>query len=104
MCQTRERHIFGGLPVQQRFQRLLCAVALIRLRDGRVEGMLGHTAGCQELFDVQVLPAVRRPMVLKATQGAARQAFPAPGFSYWLRPSNLGRRHITCALVLLHIK
>ena len=29
MSQIRERHIFGGLPVQERFDKLMCGVALI---------------------------------------------------------------------------
>jgi uncharacterized protein (TIGR03032 family) len=89
LCQIREKHIFGGLPVQQRFDKLLCAVALIDLRDGTTLGMLEFTEGCQELFDIQFLPGLCRPMILNPTQEAARQAFPAPTFAYWLRPSNL---------------
>jgi uncharacterized protein (TIGR03032 family) len=89
LSQIRERHIFGNLPVQERYPRLLCGVALVDLRDGRTLGMLEFTSGCQELFEVQVLPGVRRPMILNATQEAAREAFPAPNFSYWLRPRNV---------------
>jgi uncharacterized protein (TIGR03032 family) len=88
LSQIREKHIFGGLPVQDRFDQLLCAVAVIDLKDGRTLGMFQFTEGCQELFDVQFLPGVRRPMILNPSQEAARQAFPAPTFSYWLRPSN----------------
>lgn len=88
MCQIRERHIFGGLPVQQRFPRLLCAVAAIDTRSGQQVGLFEFTSGCQELYDVQLLPGVQRPMILNREKEAARQAFTAPQFSYWLRPSN----------------
>ena len=37
---------------------------------------------------MQFLPAVHRPMILNQEKEAARQAFTAPDFSYWLRPSN----------------
>ncbi len=32
MCQIRERHIFGGLPVQQRFDKLVCGLAVVDLQ------------------------------------------------------------------------
>jgi uncharacterized protein (TIGR03032 family) len=88
MCQIREKHIFGGLPVQQRHAKLLCGVAIVDLRSGQTIGMLEFTSGCQELFEVQFLPGVHRPMILNLERLETRQAFTAPQFSYWLRPSN----------------
>jgi uncharacterized protein (TIGR03032 family) len=88
MCQIREKHIFGGLPISQRFEQLLCGVAVIDLRNGQMVGMFEFTSGCQELFEVQFLPNLRQPMILDAAHPAAREAFTAPEFSYWLRPSN----------------
>jgi uncharacterized protein (TIGR03032 family) len=87
LCQIREKHIFGGLPVQQRHPKLLCGVAVIDLRTGRQAALFEFTSGCQELYDVQFIPRVRRPMILNLEREAARQAFTAPDFSYWLRPS-----------------
>ncbi len=88
MCQIREKHIFGGLPIEQRYPRLLCGVALVDLRSGAQLGLFEFTAGCQELFEVQFLPGVLRPMLLNRDKVAARQAITAPDFAYWLRPSN----------------
>jgi uncharacterized protein (TIGR03032 family) len=88
LCQVREKHIFGGLPVQQRHAKLLCGVAVIDLRTGKQAAMLEFTSGCQELYDVQFLPGVRRPTILNLEREATRQAFTAPGFAYWLRPSS----------------
>ena len=89
MCQIRERHIFGGLSVQEKFDKLICGVALVDLRSGQQVGLFEFTAGCQEIYDVQFLPGVMRPMVLNDQQEAGRQAFTAPEFSYWLRASNM---------------
>ena len=89
LCQVREKHIFGDLPVQRDHARLLCAIAAVDLRTGRAAGMLEFTSGVQELYDVQLLPGVRRPMLLNLQKDATRQAFTAPQFSYWLRPSSL---------------
>ncbi|WP_199349124.1 TIGR03032 family protein [Microcoleus sp. FACHB-SPT15] len=88
LSQIREQHIFGGLPVQQRFKRLLCGVAVVDLRSGQLVGMLEFTAGCQELYDVEFLPSVLRPTILNNERPEMRQAFTAPEFSYWLRPSS----------------
>jgi uncharacterized protein (TIGR03032 family) len=88
LCQIREKHIFGGLPVQQRHEKLLCGVAIVDLLSGRQVGMLEFTAGAQELYEVQFLPGLRRPMILNHDNEPASQAFTAPQFSYWLRPSN----------------
>ncbi|MEH1862337.1 MAG: TIGR03032 family protein [Nostoc sp.] len=87
LCQIRERHIFGGLPITQRFEKLLCGVAVVDLRNGQQVGMLKFTAGCQELYDVQFLAGVQRPMVLNSERKEIRQAFTAPELNYWLRPS-----------------
>jgi len=88
MCQIREKHIFGNLPVQSRFGKLLCGVSVIDLRSGQPVGMLEFTRGCQELFEVQFIPGIQRPMILNLQKDATRDAFTAPQFSYWLRPSN----------------
>lgn len=88
LSQIREQHIFGGLPIQQRFERLLCGVAVVDLRSGQLLGMLEFTAGCQELYDVEFLPSVLRPTILNNERPEMRQAFTAPEFSYWLRPSS----------------
>jgi len=89
LCQIREKHIFGGLPIQDRFPILKCGVALVDIRNGQQLGMLEFTAGAQELFEVTYLPGLHRPMLLNRDKPATRDAFTAPEFSYWLRPSNM---------------
>ncbi len=88
LSRIRERHIFGGLPVQERCDHLLCAVAVVDIRNGQQVGLFEFTAGCTELYDVQFLPGVYRPMILNLEKDAVRQAFTAPEFAYWLRPSS----------------
>jgi uncharacterized protein (TIGR03032 family) len=89
MCKIREKHIFRDLPVQSRFPRLHCGVAVVDLKSGIPQGLFLFTEGCTELYDVQFLPGILRPMILNSDKEAARQAFAAPEFSYWLRPSAL---------------
>jgi uncharacterized protein (TIGR03032 family) len=88
LSKIRERHIFGGLPVQQRCENLLCGVAVVDVRDGREAGFFEFTSGCEELYDVQFLPGVFRPMILNLEKPAARHAITMADSSYWLRPSS----------------
>jgi uncharacterized protein (TIGR03032 family) len=89
LSQIRERHIFGGMPVQQNAGPLKCGVAVVDTQSGQSIGMFEFTSGVEEIYDVQFLPGTRRPMILNLDKEATRQAFTAPEFSYWLRPSNL---------------
>jgi uncharacterized protein (TIGR03032 family) len=88
LSKIRERHIFGGLPLQERCEKLLCGVAVIDLRTGQQAGFFEFTAGCEELYDVQLLPGVYRPMIVNLEKPEARQALTNPDSSYWLRPSS----------------
>ncbi|MEH2089636.1 hypothetical protein [Nostoc sp.] len=55
--------------------------------NGEQVGMLKFTTGCQELYNVQFLAGVQRPMVFNQERKEIRQAFTAPNFNYCLRPS-----------------
>jgi hypothetical protein len=87
----RETNIFGGLPLPDRFEHLICGVAVVDLRTGERVGLFEFTEGCQELYDVQFLPGISRPILLSSDKPAVCQAFTAPEFTYWLRPSALIR-------------
>jgi uncharacterized protein (TIGR03032 family) len=87
MSRIREKHIFGDLPVQDRFDKLICGLAVIDLRTGRQTGQLEFTEGCTEVYDVQFLPGLLRPTILNLEKEASRQAITAPDFCYWLRPN-----------------
>jgi uncharacterized protein (TIGR03032 family) len=89
LSKIREKHIFGGMPVQKEFDALRCGVAVVDLRSGGLAGVFEFFSGCEELYDVQFLPAVRRPMILNLQKAAARRAMTNPESSYWLRPSSL---------------
>jgi uncharacterized protein (TIGR03032 family) len=88
LSKIRERHIFGGLPVQKRCEKLLCGIAVVDLRDGRVAGFFEFTDGCEELYDVQFLPGVLRPMILNLERPETRLAISNPESSFWLRASS----------------
>jgi len=89
MCQIREKHIFGGLPIQARYNELLSGLAVVDLPTGNLVGTFEFTAGCTEIYDVQHIPGSRNVNVLNLSDNAVRQGFTAPDFSYWLRPENV---------------
>ena len=87
LSKIRERHIFGGLPIQQRCKTLLCGLAVVDTRTGRLVGMFEFTSGCEEIYDVDFLPGIRRPMILNLEKPAVWQAICNPESAFWLRPS-----------------
>ena len=91
MSRIRQRHIFGGLPLQQSGEALQCGVAVVDVRSGQRVAMFEFTSGCTELYDVQYLPRWRRPMILNQHQTAVQEALTDPESSFWLRPSKLVR-------------
>jgi uncharacterized protein (TIGR03032 family) len=88
LSKIRERHIFGGLPVQERCETLLCGIAVVDVRNGREAGFFEFTAGCEELYDLQFLPGMHRPMILNLQKPEVHEAVTNPDSCYWLRPSS----------------
>ncbi|MBF2049284.1 MAG: TIGR03032 family protein [Elainella sp. C42_A2020_010] len=89
LSQMREHHIFGELPLQTRFEHLICGVAVVDLQKGAPIGWLEFPTGCRELYDLKFLPGILRPNLLNSQNDAIRAAFTAPELAYWLRPSAL---------------
>jgi len=63
LSRIRETSTFGGLPIAERRGELKCGVAIVELRSGRMAALLEFKSGVEEVFDVQVLPGLRRPLV-----------------------------------------
>ncbi|MEM6402815.1 MAG: DUF4915 domain-containing protein, partial [Cyanobacteria bacterium P01_D01_bin.116] len=89
LCRIRETNIFGGLPLQERFENLICGVAVVDCQSGEQIGLFEFTNGVQELYEVQFLLGRTRPSILNSEMDAVRDAFSAPDFAYWLRPESL---------------
>jgi uncharacterized protein (TIGR03032 family) len=58
LSQVRESAVFSGLPITQRPQERVCGVWAIDLASGQTLAFLQFNEGVQEIFAVQVLPAV----------------------------------------------
>lgn len=88
LCQIRETNVFGGMPVQAAYDKLLCGIAVVDLISGQQTGFLEVTSGCTEIFDVRVLTGQQRPAILSLQQTDINDAISVPGAYYWMRPEN----------------
>jgi uncharacterized protein (TIGR03032 family) len=64
LSRIRETATFGGLPLDDRRDALKCGLAVVDLASARVVGALEFRTGVEEIFDVQVVPGVRLPVVV----------------------------------------
>jgi len=63
LSRIRETSTFGGIPIAEKRDQLKCGVAIIELRTGNLACLLEFKSGVEEVFDVQVLPNLRRPLL-----------------------------------------
>jgi uncharacterized protein (TIGR03032 family) len=63
LSKIRESSTFGGIPVAERRQELKCGVWVVNWRTGQPLMFLELQSGVEEIFDVQVLPGMRSPVV-----------------------------------------
>jgi uncharacterized protein (TIGR03032 family) len=63
LSRIRETAVFGGVPIAERRDELKCGVGVADLRTGRQVAAFQFVDGVEEIFDVQVLPTVRCPMI-----------------------------------------
>jgi len=89
LCQIREKKIFDGMPVATRHRELICGIAVVDTRSGRQIGLLRFTEGCSEIYDLRLLPGIRKPNVLNLLKDDVKLAVSAPDCWYWLPPEEL---------------
>ena len=59
LSKIRETSTFGGMPIAEKREELLCGVGVIELSTGRTVATFEFTAGVEEIFDVSVLPGIQ---------------------------------------------
>jgi len=79
LSKIRETSAMDGVPLAGRRAELMCGVAAVDLRTGRVVGSLEFQTAVEEIFDVQILPGLRFPEVIGFQQEAVCQTFIVPG-------------------------
>jgi uncharacterized protein (TIGR03032 family) len=63
LSRIRETSTFGGMPIADRQPELKCGVGVVDLGTGRLLAHLEFMTGVEEIFDVQVLPGARCPVL-----------------------------------------
>jgi uncharacterized protein (TIGR03032 family) len=63
LSRIRETSTFGGVPIAEKREQLRCGVAVVDMMSGRNVAYLEFQSGVEEIFDVQVLPGLRCPLL-----------------------------------------
>jgi uncharacterized protein (TIGR03032 family) len=63
LSKIRETATFGGMPIAERRPELKCGVGVVDLATGRLMAHLEFVTGVEEIFDVQVVPGARCPVL-----------------------------------------
>ncbi|MFO0899982.1 MAG: TIGR03032 family protein [Pirellulales bacterium] len=64
LSKIRETATFGGVPIAERREELVCGVAVVDLASGRQEAAFQFLTGVDEIFDVQFLLGARFPAIV----------------------------------------
>jgi len=78
LSKAREKRMFGGLPIEEQKTELQCGIQVVDLDSGKVVAFIQFEAGCEELFDVQVLPNARRANIIGFTKETVNGIFVLP--------------------------
>lgn len=78
----RKTHTFGDLPLASNTS-VFCGVAVVHLPTGAYVGELRYINSCEEIYDVQVLPHIRRPGILGTESPFYKEALSLPDTTYW---------------------
>jgi uncharacterized protein (TIGR03032 family) len=87
LSKIREAKVFGGLAIAAFLPQLVCGVAIVNTETGKTEGRLRFTSGCEEIFDVGILPRRRRVQVLHPPDAVTRSALSTRESAFWIAPS-----------------
>lgn len=78
----RKSHTFGDLSLA-REGRTVCGITVVHRPSGAVVGQLRYVNSCEEIYDVAVLPGLRRPGILGTSDPVFRGALSTPEATYW---------------------
>jgi uncharacterized protein (TIGR03032 family) len=78
----RKSHTFGDLPLAQE-GCAFCGITVLHLPTGAKVGELRYVRSCEEIYDIQVLPGLRRPGILGLADSTHRRALSLPDQTFW---------------------
>lgn len=78
---------FGDLPIASK--SVFCGVAIVHLPTGKLEGHIKYENSVEEIFDIRVLPGMRRPGILNNFKDDHAQLITMPQGNYWAQPDQI---------------
>ena len=78
LSKIRETSAMNGVPLAERREQLKCGIAVVDLRQGRLAAMLEFQTAVEEIFDVQLLTALRFPEVVGFQKETIQHTFIVP--------------------------
>src|SRR5262249_25564417 len=78
LSKIRETSAMNGVPLAERRDQLKCGIGVVELEGGRVIGLLEFQTAVEEIFDVQVLPALSFPEVVGFQKEMIHHTFIVP--------------------------
>lgn len=70
-------------PIAKKHEELVCGVAAVERQTGRILGTLRFDRSYEEIFDVKVLPNIRRAGLLSTSDTGHKRALVLPGRAFW---------------------
>ncbi len=78
----RKQHTFGDLDLATD-RDAFCGITVLHLPTGSFVGDIRYLRSCEEIYDVQVLPGLRRPGVLGVHDDTHKRALSLPDQTFW---------------------
>ena len=78
LSKIRPTSAMDGVPLAERREQLKCGVAVVDLRSGQCIALLEFQTAVEEIFDVQLLPALRFPEVVGFQKETVHHTFVVP--------------------------
>ena len=78
----RRTHTFGDLPLAQEGSTF-CGVMIYHLPTGATVGQIKYVNSCNEIYDLLIIPNVRRPNILNTITPMFRRALSLQVNTYW---------------------
>ena len=72
-------------PVQKQNNITYCGVAIINILTGRAEGLFYFERGCEEIYDIALLPNVHRAALLTPDRPGCFDALTTENYAWWMR-------------------
>ena len=74
---------FGDLPIAEKSNS--CAIEILHFPTMSKVGKIQYLTSVEEIYDVKILPGMRRPNVLSTSKDDFKKALVIPGATYWAR-------------------